>query len=616
MRKRDWSATPLGPTEQWPQSLRTVVQILLTSRYAMWMGWGPGLTFLYNDAYRPTLGIKHPWALGSRADQVWAEIWLDIGPRINSVLRTGEATYDEGLLLFLKRSGFPEETYHTFSYSPLHDDCGKVSGMLCVVTEETERVISERRMATLRDLAAGLAAADTEAEVLSTVRGSSARIPGTHRSPSLTCSTLKAGQYYPRTPALTTAIQRLVRYWRAVLTRRGLPVVCPRASRPRSSPSGNRAMKRPAGFLVVGVNPYRRYDEAYGGFVELVSGQIAAGIANARAYEQERQRAEALTELDRAKTAFFSNVSHEFRTPLTLMLGPIEDILAWPEGQVFRENRELLKVVHRNRLRLQRLVNALLDFSRLEAGRTQASFEPIDLAAFTAALASNFRSAMERAGRLPTSIRAGLCGPGDVGENCPEPALERVQVYARRFRPGATRRARWQNGPPHRRHRTGHPGSRAPTAVRALSPRRGYTGSHARGNGHWACSGAGTRQTALWKRSVSSVVGQGSTFTVSVPFGSTHLPPARIGAGRTLSSTALHADAYLKEAVHWLPDGETAAEQPEQSAPQPVATGVRSRVLLADDNADMRDYVRRLLSTRYEVTVVANGEEALHSALA
>ena len=169
VRQLDWSATPLGPTQRWPQSLRTVVQILLTSRYAMWMAWGPELTFLYNDAYRPTLGIKHPWALGNPADRVWAEIWRDIGPRIDSVLRTGEATYEEGLLLFLERSGFPEETYHTFSYSPLHDDGGKVNGMLCVVTEETERILSERRMATLRDLAAGLASG-TEAEVLSAVR--------------------------------------------------------------------------------------------------------------------------------------------------------------------------------------------------------------------------------------------------------------------------------------------------------------------------------------------------------------------------------------------------------------------------------------------------------------
>ena len=119
-------------------SLRTALRILVTSRYAMWLGWGPELIFFYNDAYGAmTLGAKHPWALGQPASKVWEEIWPDIGPRAESVLRTGEATWDEGLLLFLERSGFPEETYHTFSYSPLPDDNGAVGGMLCVVTEET-----------------------------------------------------------------------------------------------------------------------------------------------------------------------------------------------------------------------------------------------------------------------------------------------------------------------------------------------------------------------------------------------------------------------------------------------------------------------------------------------
>src|ERR1700761_9440202 len=154
MRAHDWSATPLGPPESWPQSLRTVVRILLTSRYQMWMGWGEELTFFYNDAYRPTLGVKHEWALGASAREVWKEIWPDIGPRIEHVLATGEATWDESLLLFLERSGYPEETYHTFSYSPVYDDRSRIAGMLCVVTEVTERVIGERRLRVLRDLAA------------------------------------------------------------------------------------------------------------------------------------------------------------------------------------------------------------------------------------------------------------------------------------------------------------------------------------------------------------------------------------------------------------------------------------------------------------------------------
>lgn len=151
----DWSRTPVGRIADWPQSLKIAVRIMLDSRYAMWLGWGPDFTFFYNDAYaKMTLGPKHPWALGRSAREVWSEIWQDIGPRAESVVRTGQATWDEGLLLFLERRGFPEETYHTFSYSPIPDDAGGVGGMLCVVTEDTERTIGERRLRTLRDLAA------------------------------------------------------------------------------------------------------------------------------------------------------------------------------------------------------------------------------------------------------------------------------------------------------------------------------------------------------------------------------------------------------------------------------------------------------------------------------
>jgi hypothetical protein len=149
----DWAATPLGPPGSWPQSLQTAVDILLSSRFSMWMAWGQHLTFFCNAACRrDTLGRKYPWALGRPASEVWAEIWDDIGPRIGAVLTTGKATWDEALLLFLERSGYPEETYHTFSYSPLRDDAGAVVGMLCVVSEDTDRVIGERRMAILRDL--------------------------------------------------------------------------------------------------------------------------------------------------------------------------------------------------------------------------------------------------------------------------------------------------------------------------------------------------------------------------------------------------------------------------------------------------------------------------------
>ena len=163
----DWTATPLGPPDGWPQSLRTAVSILLSSRFPMWMAWGPDLTFFCNAAYRrDTLGRKYPWALGRPASEVWAEIWPDIGPRIDRVLATAEATWDVALRLFLERSGYSEETYHTFSYSPLRDDDGHVVGMLCVVSEDTQRVIGERRMATLRELGSDPAVIRTERQML------------------------------------------------------------------------------------------------------------------------------------------------------------------------------------------------------------------------------------------------------------------------------------------------------------------------------------------------------------------------------------------------------------------------------------------------------------------
>jgi hypothetical protein len=166
----DWTKTPLGSIEEWPQSLRTVVRVLLSSRFAMWMSWGPELTFLYNDAYaRMTLGKKHPWALGRPSQEVCEEIWVDIGPRIEKVLQSGEATWDEALLLFLERSGYREETYHTFSYSPLFGDDGETTGHLCLVTEETDRVIGDRRLNTLRSLSAELNKTITEEDVLASV---------------------------------------------------------------------------------------------------------------------------------------------------------------------------------------------------------------------------------------------------------------------------------------------------------------------------------------------------------------------------------------------------------------------------------------------------------------
>jgi signal transduction histidine kinase len=650
IRELDWSRTPLGPIHTWPQSLRTVVNILLSSRYAMWMAWGPELTFFYNDAYRPTLGLKHPRALGMRANEVWSEIWPDIGPLIDTVLASGKAEYYEGLLLFLQRSGFPEETYHTFSYSPLSDDGGRISGMLCVVTEETGRLIGERRVATLRDVAAALASTNTEEEVLQALReqlnrnqkdlpftltylfdqngvahlGVSSGIPVNH---PLAPARIERGSDSPW-PAYRSFLHpssRLIEI-AVEIAEEGKP-----ASRPTGDwnkapekaaivPIKQQGQERPAGFFVVGTNPYRRYDTAYSGFIDLLAGQIAAGIGNARAYEAERRRAEALAEIDRAKTTFFSNVSHELRTPLTLMLSPVEELLAKKNQPP--EERELLDLVHRNGLRLQKLVNTLLDFSRIEAGRIQADYEPTDLASVTEDLASNFRSAMEKAGLTFKIDCKKLPEPVYIDREMWEKVVLNLLSNALKFTfAGCVTLSLSARGKQAeltvQDTGTGIPEPELPHIFERFRRVAGAKGRTMEGTGIGLALVQELVKLHGGSVTVKSEILKGTTFTILIPFGTEHLPKDRIRATGDIASPAVRSGTFVKEAVRWLSDGSGGGGWTDSGgSASSLAEGVRAeRILLADDNADMREYVTRLLSERYRVVAVANGEEALEAAL-
>jgi signal transduction histidine kinase len=654
MRANDWSKTPLGPPHAWPEALKISVRIMLSSRQPIWIGWGPELTYLYNDAYKSIIGGKHPWALGKPTSQVWREIWSDIGPMLDTALQGDAGTYVEEQLLIMERNGYPEETYYTFSYSPIPTGDGTAGGIICANTDDTQRVISERQVVLLRELAArtGEARAWRQAcelamQALATNRrditfaalyvieqgNAAALVSSTGLSAGHTALPtslpLDGSELWPidkvlrdHKPERVSDLSRLfgdstpTGAWAQPSTS---AMLLPIAS---SGETGR------AGVLIVGLNPFRLYDDNYAGFLDLAARQVAAAIANAEAYEQERRRAEALAEIDRAKTAFFSNVSHEFRTPLTLMLGPLEEVLAKPEGDVIPANRGLVSAAHRNGVRLLKMVNSLLDFSRLEAGKAQARYEPVDLAAFTAELASTFRSAIDRAGLALRVDAPSLGKPVHVDRDMWEKVVLNLLSNALKFTfdgeiaVEVAPSADGKNAELRVRDTgTGIPEAELPHLFERFHRVQGARGRSIEGSG----IGLALMQELVKLHggtvAVESTVGQGSVFTVRLPFGTRHLPSERLVEADAQPQSPVRADAYVQEAVSWLEGEEQALVSPAASGAQDLTSPASStmgegrRVLLADDNADMRHYLERLLTLAgYRVDAVADGRAALDMA--
>lgn len=594
----------------------------------MWIGWGPTLSFFYNDAYRPTLGTKHPRSIGLPSHEVWNEIWPDVSPRIMHVISGGGATWDEGLLLFLERSGYPEETYHTFSYSPLPDDEGGIGGLLCVVSEDTERVIGERRLALLREVGSRLAGTNTDADVLAALGaalGDKARdlpfsaiylFQENTGSPRLVYSSfpLDEHHHWPFEQVFETNVPQVIE-----LQPDGWPTG-PWPTPPKRAvviPIAQQGQARPIGVFIAGLNPFRSFDDGYRDFLLLFVGQIAAGLSNARAYEEERRRAAALAEIDRAKTVFFSNVSHELRTPLTLMLAPIEDLLT---GALSPAQRSQLSLVHRSGLRLQKLVNSLLDFSRIEAGKARAVFEPVELDRLTSDIASVFRSAVERAGlKLIVDCRA-LGEPVYVDREMWEKIVLNLLSNAFKFTfEGSIELtlSRVENRVELSCRDTGI--GIEPQALARIFERF-HRVEGARSRTHEG-SGIGLSLARELVRlhggdiDVESTVGRGTRFLVHLPFGTEHLPAAQLALSRTEPQAMHNSAAFRHEAEMWSSDTDS---EPQLPAAQDAREDLRgAKILLADDNADMRAYIARLLrDSGAEVQAVADGALALTAAKA
>ncbi len=647
MRSLDWSRTPLGPVASWPQSLRTSVSTCLNSRFAIVIWWGPELVMLYNDAYRDIIASKHPAALGHPGRECWPEIWPTIKPMLEGVLQRGDATWSNDFLLPLKRHGYLEECYFTFSYSPIRDESGGVGGIFTPVAETTEHVIGGRRMRTLRDLAsrasgardvkaaceacAGTLAENPhsipfaalylfdEARTGAMLVGSAGIDPGSSAAPQ--------SMVVPQMPAI---VARAVRSPQMTVIDDLAEVMSPVPQGPWDTPTRSGVIlpilmpgqNLPLGFVLAGVNPRKRLDAAFRTFFELMGGNISSAVANARAYEEERQRARALAEIDRAKTLFFNNVSHEFRTPLTLMLGPIEAMLERGPASEAAIHQEL-QLVHRNGMRLLKMVNTLLDFSRIEAGRIQAVYEPTDLATFTAEIASAFQSATERAGLAFVIECPPLAESAYVDREMWEKIILNLVSNAFKFTLTGGIAIRLRDAGNRFELSVEDTGTGIPESEQSRIFDRFHRVEGARGRTH---EGTGIGLALVQELSklhggsirVESNVGIGSAFIVTVPKGWSHLAAEHLGPARTMTSTAVAASAYVNEALRWLPD----AARHSASEPLFAADTVRAphllntsgRILLADDNADMREYVRRLLSEWYEIQAVGNGVQALAAA--
>jgi signal transduction histidine kinase/serine phosphatase RsbU (regulator of sigma subunit)/CheY-like chemotaxis protein/anti-sigma regulatory factor (Ser/Thr protein kinase) len=620
----DWESHPLGPLANWPVEIRTVVATSLVSRFPVVLWLEQDLFLVYNDGYIPMLGEKHPGALGSPASTVWSEIWDVVGPMLQSVVRTGVPTWSDDLMLMLASSGRPEERYFTFTYSPIIASGGAVPGVFCAVTETTDRVVGERRLVTLNALAAEVmdkrAAADVVTAAVEVCTEHDADVPfvavylddPAARQATLCAATPRIAHQLSQHAATASAWgwpERFGHGEHAVVDLADpLQSLMSALNRPAPQRAALMALTdvpgaRPAGLLVLGLNPHRPFDHQYEGFCRLLADQLSAGLANATSHEFEHRRAESLAELDRAKTAFLTNVSHEFRTPLALIMGPVEDALEQAGGDPGLTER--LETVLRNSNRLLRLVNSLLDFARIEAGSSAPKLEPVDVGALTEQIASSFSEVCERAG-IELILR---CEPavGEVDPDMWETIVLNLISNAFKFTlEGSITVSVAPAGSGEIDVSVADTGTGiAQEDLQRLFERffrpEGAGGRSAEGSGIGLALVRSLVELHGGTIGLESQLGQGTRAAIRLPARQVDRAAAVHGAEPGLRGAA-PVNPYVVEALQWLGDEPTEA---------PVELPSRPLILIADDNADMRRHLERILRPRWRTVCVTNGEAAL-----
>ena len=645
-REFDWASTPIGPPAQWPESWRNAVRIILDSSFPTALAFGPQLIYFYNDAFIPIGGpARHPAALGQPVPVGWKEIWTQIlEPRFSITLRTGEPTGEEDLLIPLQRSGYLEETYITFSFAALRDDRDLPNGIFCTAYETTARVIADRQLNCLRALAAQSAFAETPQgacqaaatiledhprdlpfALLYLIEGAQAHLCGTSGLVSVpvsvpqTIDLVAGGDAWMVWSVVSSAAAALVDNVQSLVGDRiRTPEVTP--ERAFALPICGLGGERPAGVLIAGANPMRPLEESRA-FHELIASQLESSISNARAKQHERERVRALADLDRAKTVFFSNISHELRTPLTLLLGPLNDVLS--SGLVHGAQRELLEIAQRGGRRLLKLVNSLLEFSRIEAGRIEAAYEPVDLALVTADLASVFRSAFERAGVKLQIECPPLPEPVFVDSDMWEKIVLNLISNAFKFTLYGEVSVKLHTAGDSIELEIADTGCGVAAEDLPRLFERFFRGRSPQSRTHEG-SGIGLSLVQELVKLHSGTVqahsqlGRGTSFIVRLPRGCLHLPPDRIGAAPKLARADTGALPFVEEALGWLPNFSRGMQSPQParplehgSRPERDSPAASARILVVDDNADMRDYLGRLLGKQWRVDTAPDSSVAL-----
>ncbi len=645
IRTMDWSSTSLGPLEAWPQSLRTSVSLCLSSTFPILVAWGAEDVQIYNDAYRPICGAKHPQSMGEPFKVCWATALPVVGDAFDRA-HEGEGAYIRDQRMFLDRDGYLEEAFMTFSFSSIRDESGKVGGVFHPITESTGQVLNARRTQGLRDLSAAIGTARTVAEV-------GARMASQYDSLALDVPFLlfyqidadsgqmvlrgsagmpAGGVLAPSTvafddalwPFAATAQAGVMQQVDALDAHLGLAACGPYDELPRSAMVLPLALPGQAalfGFLVAGASARRALDADYCNFYALLGGAVNTAVGNVLAYEREQRRAEELAEIDRSKTAFFSNVSHEFRTPLTLILGPLAESLADTRHPLDPVQRQRIEVTHRNSLRLLKLVNSLLDFSRIEAGRVMATYVATDLRQVTLELAGVFESAMEKGGLAYAVDLQDLGEPVHVDRDMWEKIVFNLLSNAFKFTLHGEvvltlRRHRGMVRLSVRDTGSGIPAHELPRMFERFHRIEGAAGRTYEGTGIGLALIQELVRLHGGAIAVHSVEGEGTRFDVDLPFGSEHLPAERL-ARHFDAAQSQQGASFAEEALRWLPDAADPASASAVAAPQAVGTArARPRIVVADDNNDMRAYIKSLLGAYADVTACADGEAAFELLLA